>query len=225
MRAMILAAGLGRRMGPVTQHTPKPLLKVGTHYLIEYSIASLQRAEITEIVINVSHHAEQIKMLIGNGSKYGVDIIYSEEATRLETGGGILKALPLLGKDPFIVLSADVLTEYPLSQLPKAPNGLAHIVLVPNPPFHPLGDFGLEGEFASLKNSPFYTYANIGIYRHELFADVEPGVFPLSQLLIPAIKTRHITAELFTGTWHNIGTQDDLKIFNAAKKSNLLSLV
>ena len=143
MRAMILAAGRGKRMGALTQHTPKPLLKMGDNYLIEYSIANLVRAGIKNIVINISYQGEQIKTALGDGKRYGAAISYSEEAERLETGGGIFNALPLLGNEPFLVVSSDIITDYALTTLPKQPDGLAHLVLVSNPVYHPDGDFGL----------------------------------------------------------------------------------
>ncbi len=124
MRAMILAAGRGERMGELTMQTPKPLLRVGEYYLIEYVIVNIKRADIQEIVINISYQGEQIKAFLGDGSRYGVKIFYSEEKERLETGGGIFQALPLLGDKPFIVVSGDVITDFPLSRLPQEPDGI-----------------------------------------------------------------------------------------------------
>lgn len=215
MRAMILAAGRGERMGQLTADTPKPLLRVGDHYLIEYAIHQLVRAGIHEIVINVSYRGEQIKSVLGNGAHYGVDLIYSEEAERLETGGGIFKALPLLGDQPFIVLSSDIITDYPLKNLPLEPQGLAHLVLVNNPSFHPRGDFGLRDGFIDQQALPTYTFGNIGIYRKELFTNCTPGHFPLNQLLFPAIAQRKITGEYYQGEWYNIGSPDILQQVNS----------
>lgn len=216
MRAMILAAGRGTRMGDLTAHIPKPLIRVGGYYLIEYSIQALTRIGIKNIVINVSYRGDQIKAALGNGEKYQVTFHYSEEEEALETGGGILQALPLLGKDPFIVLSCDVVSGYPLANLPQNPQGLAHIVLVDNPVFHPQGDFSLEGHLVSLEKNTTYTYANIGIYRPELFDGSKPGKFRLAELLKQAIPKQQVTGEYFKGLWHNLGTPSELAELNAA---------
>lgn len=210
MRAMILAAGRGERMGELTAQTPKPLLRVGEHCLIEYSIANLKRAGIEEIVINVSYHAEQIKTHLGDGKRYGVKLFYSEEKERLETGGGIFQALPLLGSDPFVVLSCDIITDFPLSTLPKQPTGLAHLVLVQNPSYHPRGDFGLVNDMVDLSAAPALTFANISVMRPELFANCDPGHFRLTKLLMPAIQNKQMTGECYQGLWYNVGTPDDL---------------
>lgn len=214
MRAMILAAGRGERMGALTEKTPKPLLRVADHYLIEYMINQLARANIREIVINVSYHGEQIKAALGNGDRYGVQLVYSEEVERLETGGGIFKALPLLGDKPFIVLSSDIITDFPLENLSQSPQGLAHLVLVDNPTFHPRGDFGLRHNVIDKQALPTFTFANIGVYRPELFANCEAGYFPLNRLLLPAIQQKQITGELYQGLWYNIGTPDTLQEVN-----------
>ena len=137
MRAMIFAAGRGERMRKLTELLPKPLLHVAGHYLIEYAICNLKRAGIREIVINVSYRGEQIKDALGNGERYGVNIVYSEEKERLETGGGIVQALPLLGDEPFVVMSSDIITDFPLQNLLHYSNSLAHLIMVPNPPYHP----------------------------------------------------------------------------------------
>jgi MurNAc alpha-1-phosphate uridylyltransferase len=211
MRAMILAAGRGERMGELTRHTPKPLLRVGEHYLIEYAIFNLHRAGIHEIVINTSYHGDQIKAALGDGHQYGVHLVYSEEKERLETGGGIFQALPLLGDDPFIVLSADVITDYPLANLPTEPDGLAHLVMVNNPPYHPQGDFGLRDHHLHLDSAPKLTFGNIGVYRKALFQDCTPGHFRLASLLTPAIEKQQVTGEHYLGSWFNVGTPDDLR--------------
>ena len=213
-------------MGELTQQTPKPLLQVAGHYLIEYALSNVKRAGITEVVINVSHLREQVMAALGDGSRYGMQIMYSEEPERLETGGGILQALPLLGDDPFVVLSADIISNYPIQQLPKQLKGLAHVVLVDNPAFHPRGDFGLMGEYVSLQATPRFTYANIGVYHPDLFAGCQAGYFPLNKLLLPAIEKQCITGEYFQGTWYNIGTTEQLNDVNlrAREDSNLRPL-
>lgn len=210
MRAMILAAGRGERMGELTRDTPKPLLRVGQFYLIEYAIMNLVRAGIREIVINLAYRGEQIKTALGNGERYGVAIQYSEEKERLETGGGILKALPLLGDAPFIVLSSDVITDYPLDQLPKDPVGLAHLVMVENPAYHTKGDFGLDQNYLTLNSEKTFTFGNVSVIRPALFDHCEPGHFRLTQLLLPAIQKKQLTGEYYQGLWYNVGTALDL---------------
>ncbi|MBX3708170.1 MAG: nucleotidyltransferase family protein [Gammaproteobacteria bacterium] len=213
-RAMILAAGRGERMGDLTARVPKPLLRVAGHYLIEYAIFSLKRAGIDEIVINVSYLGEQIKNALGDGAQYGVKIFYSEEPKRLETGGGIFQALPLLGKEPFLVISSDVMTDYPLERLLQAPDGVAHLVMVPNPIYHPKGDYGLRGDRIDINAGPTRTFANIGVYKPELFADCKAGHFRLTNVLNPAIVAGRVTGELYQGQWYNVGTSNDLAEVN-----------
>lgn len=216
MRAMILAAGRGERMGELTKNTPKPLLRAKGKYLIEYSIDSLKQAGIREIVINISYRADQIKAALGNGEKYGVKIFYSEEEERLETGGGICKALPLLGHQPFIVMSSDIITDYPLNQFPENPHSLAHLMMVTNPHFHPNGDFGLTGGRIDLAAKPTLTFASVGVYKPDLFNGCEPGFFRLTKLLLPAIENGCVTGEHYEGKWHNIGTPHDLTNFESS---------
>jgi MurNAc alpha-1-phosphate uridylyltransferase len=212
MKAMILAAGRGKRMGDLTLSTPKPLIKISDRYLIEYSIEALKKINIKDIVINISYHSEQIKKALGDGKKFGVNIEYSEEPELLETGGGILQALPLLGNEPFIVLSSDVVTDYPLQKLLNHPEKLAHIVLVDNPQYHPRGDFGLLENKISLQGDSNLTFGNIGIYKPELFNDYKPGHFRLGDVLKKAIANEQVTGEHYQGNWHNVGTPEDLKV-------------
>lgn len=213
MRAMILAAGRGERMGALTAETPKPLLRAGGNYLIEYVIQHLKQAGVTDIVINVAYRGVQIQQALGNGSRYGVHIAYSVEAERLETGGGILQALPLLGDKPFVVVSSDVVTDFPISVLPEQPDGLAHLVLVHNPAFHPRGDFGLRDGYVDMDATPRHTFANVGVYHPALFANSTPGHFPLNKLLFPAIRAGRVTGDIYQGTWCNIGTPEQLAEF------------
>lgn len=218
MRAMILAAGRGARMGALTQETPKPLLRIADRYLIEYSILSLTKIGVKDIVINVSYQREKIIAAIGGGARYGVKIQYSEEPEALETGGGILQALPMLGNEPFIVLSSDVITDYPLQNLPTDPEKLAHLVLVDNPLYHPEGDFGLVENTISMQASPTFTFGNVGVYRPELFADCKPGYFRLGDLLKKAISEQKISGEHYQGLWHNLGSPEDLQKINTASR-------
>ncbi len=210
MRGMILAAGRGERMGALTQQTPKPLLKVASQYLIQYAIASLRTAGIHEIVINISYEAQQIKTALGDGSRFGVNLVYSEESERLETGGGIVQALPLLGEQPFVVMSSDIITDYPLKNLPQHLSGLAHLVMVTNPAYHLHGDFGLQREWLTHAAKPTLTYANFGVFHPDLFAGCNIEPFRLANLLHPAIAARQITGEHYQGKWLNIGTAQDL---------------
>lgn len=210
MRAMILAAGRGERMGALTETLPKPLLKVGDHFLIEYAIKQCQRANITELVINAAHHADKLQAALGDGSRYGVDIVYSIESERLETGGGIVKALPVLGKEPFVVLSGDVISAYSLLNLPVLVNTLAHLVLVPNPSFHPEGDFGLVQGLLNKMAQPRYTFGNISVLHPDLFLGCEVTHFPLNRVLLPAIEKNRISGEIYQGPWYNVGNPSQL---------------
>lgn len=210
MRGMILAAGRGERMGALTEVTPKPLLKVGSHYLIEYAIAQCQRAGITELVINLAYHGDQIKQALGDGSRYGVDIAYSFETERLETGGGIVKALPLLGDQPFVVLASDIISAYDLKKLPVLNNVLAHLVLVPNPGFHTQGDFGLMDGWVNAEATPNYTFGSIGVLHPALFEGCEPVRFPLRDVLTKAIAQQKIAGEVYQGSWYNVGNPSQL---------------
>lgn len=211
MRAMILAAGRGMRMQELTETLPKPLLRIGDHYLIEYAIFSLIKNGIEEIVINICYRGEQIKAVLGNGERYGIKITYSEEKEVLETGGGIFKALPLLGPHPFIVVSGDIITDYPLKKLMLSEGALAHLILVDNPDYHPLGDFCLSQEKIHYGNSKTLTFGNIGLYHPALFAECKLEKFPLGTLLKEKIMAGKITGEHYCGRWYNVGTKKDLK--------------
>ena len=210
MRAMILAAGRGERMMDLSLHTPKPLIRVAGKYLIEHSLLNLKHAGIHEVVINVCYLKNQIQEALGDGSQYGIKIHYSEEVERLETGGGIFQALPLLGHQPFLVMSCDIITDYPLQKLNVNLDGLAHLIMVKNPLYHAQGDYGLIENKLTLHTEPKFTFANIGIYHPALFANCNPGHFRLTNVLNPAIKAHQVTGELYQGKWHNIGTPADI---------------
>lgn len=216
MKAMILAAGKGERMRPLTNSTPKPLLTVNGQPLIIYHLYALAKAGITEVIINTHYLGDQIIQLIGPGARFGLKIEYSIEEQLLDTGGGINKVLPFFGSDPFLVISADVLTDFPLHTLPHFPNGLAHLVMVDNPSYHPEGDFGLDRGKIRLKNAgmPTFTYGNIGIYRPEFFVHAPEGAFPLAHLLRQHISNDLICGQYYSGVWHNIGTPADLALVN-----------
>jgi MurNAc alpha-1-phosphate uridylyltransferase len=217
MRAMILAAGRGERMRPLTDRTPKPLLTVAGKPMIQYHIEALTAAGVYEIVINLAWLGQQIRAALGDGSQFGVRIQYSDEGeAALETGGGVFKALPFLagasGTDPFLVVSGDVWTEYPLGDAMRklAAADMAHFVVVPNPDFHARGDFGLAGDRLT-DSGERYTYANIGVMRPEFFAGCQPGKFPLAPLMFDWIRKGRVSGELFRGVWHNVGTPQQLQ--------------
>jgi len=220
MRAIILAAGRGERLRPLTDTIPKPLIYAGRKRLIEYHLENLALAKITEVVINICYKVEDIVYALSDGKKYGVNITYSvEQPKALDTGGGILNALPLLGDDPFLVISADIWTDYSLTRLiPSAHdlgNFLAHLILVPNPEHHAQGDFGLKDQLVTNDEDERFTYANMGIYSPALFKDCREKVFALAPLLRRAIAQQKVSGELHIGKWTDVGTIERL---NALKK-------
>ena len=217
MRAMLLAAGRGERMRPLTDDTPKPLLRIGGQTLIEHHIHALAQANITELVINHAHLGEQMVQALGDGDAYGVNIQYSPETgAALETGGGIFNALPLLGDAPFIVVNADIWTDYSFTGLPHDPVGLAHLVMVDNPEHHPGGDFSLSNGQLSRQGPRMLTFSGIGVYRPTLFAGCTAGAFPLAPLLRDAMDKEAVSGEYFTGRWFDIGTPERLALVNDA---------
>lgn len=213
---MVLAAGRGERMRPLTDTTPKPLLEVAGRPLIGHVLAALARAGIHDVVVNVSWLGGRIRDALGTGADYGVDIAYRDEGpVALETGGGIFNALPLLGPAPFLVVNGDLWTDFPFASLALDEGADARIVLVPNAPHHPRGDFGLEGGSVVRSESERYTYSGIGLYRPEFFAGCRSGRFPLLPLLLKAIDARRLCGEVYRGTWIDIGTPERLAEINA----------
>lgn len=212
MNAMILAAGRGERMRPLTEHAPKPLLPAGGKPLLQYHVEALVRADIRDIVINLAWHGAMIRDVLGDGSALGARIIYSDEGdSALETGGGIFKALPLLGPGPFVVVSGDIWTDYPFLRVQQrlSKNDVAHFVLVPNPDFHERGDFGLrDGRVTT--DGERHTYGNIGWFRPEFFDGCRPGRFALAPLMFEWIARGRVSGELYAGQWRNIGTPAQL---------------
>jgi len=207
MKAMILAAGRGERMRPLTDAIPKPLLRVGGQCLIEYHLMALQRAGIREAVINLGHLGEQIQTLLGDGQRYGLSIRYSHEGDHiLDTGGGIHHALPMMGEEPFLVINGDIFTDFPFESLRGREVALAHVVLVANPVHHPQGDFSLMGEMVHAEGEPRFTFSGIGVYRPELFAGCSAGVFPLAPLLRHAMAAGQVSGEFYAGMWCDVGT-------------------
>lgn len=208
MKAMILAAGKGERMRPLTLTTPKPLLAVGGKRLIEYHLLALAQAGFGEVVINHAWLGQQIEDYLGDGARYGLAIEYSREAEPLETGGGIRHALPLLGKEPFLVVNGDIWTDYDFTQLRGPLAGQAHLVLVDNPAHHPDGDFTLvEGQ---VRDQPGLTYSGIAVLDPSLFDDQGDTAFKLAPLLRRVMAVGQVTGEHHRGHWIDVGTPQRL---------------
>jgi MurNAc alpha-1-phosphate uridylyltransferase len=208
---MILAAGRGERMRPLTDRVPKPLLEVGGRRLIEHHLDALVRAGFRDVVVNLAHRGQQIREALGDGAAYGLRIQYSDESPEaLETGGGILKALPLLGEGPFLVVNGDVWTDYPFPARELPESRLAHLVLVDNPTHHPEGDFHLDDGRLSNAGGPRLTFAGIGYYRAALFAGCRQGAFPLAPLLRAACDRGLVGGEHHRGAWTDVGTPERL---------------
>jgi MurNAc alpha-1-phosphate uridylyltransferase len=215
MKAMILAAGRGQRLRPYTDTTPKPLLKVGQFCLIEYIIQALVKAGIVEIIINTAHLADQFSTILGDGQQYGCNIIYSpEQEGALETAGGIINALPLLGNEPFIIVNGDIWTDYDYKALldnPLHSDRLCHLVMIANPAHNPHGDFALSSAILSQNGATKYTYSGIGIYHPVLFEGLEIQRLALKPILLKAMTKQQISGELYLGTWSDIGTVERLE--------------
>jgi MurNAc alpha-1-phosphate uridylyltransferase len=212
---MILAAGRGERMRPLTDTMPKPLLRIRGKPLIERHVERLAQAGIKRIVINLAWLGGMIRDYLGDGSQHGVSIRYSEESPHaLETAGGIFRALPLLGPDPFLVVNGDIFTDYDFERLSLNDERDANLVLVPNPPQHSRGDFGLEGDAAVPAAEQQYTFAGIAAYRNEFFAGCADGVFPLKPLLVRSMAAQRCGGELYTGLWEDVGTPERLEALN-----------
>ena len=220
MKTMILAAGLGERMRPLTDATPKPLLRVAGIPLIEHQIRRLVFADLRDLVINVSHLAEQIESYCGDGARWGARITYSREERPLETAGGIQHAMPLLGDQPFLVVNGDVWTDFPFRQMvdrPLAEGELVRLLLVDNPEQHPMGDFSLnKGKIAHrpIEQSGF-TYAGIGLYHPRMFAGLAAGKMPLRPLLDEAIDRGQLGGQYYRGDWEDVGTPERLADLDA----------
>ena len=217
MKAMILAAGRGERMRPLTDHTPKPLLKVAGCALIEHTISQLVAGGYTDIVINHAHLGQQIVDYLGDGQRYGANIQYSPEGELgLETAGGIINALPLLGQGVFLVVNADIATDFPYAQLHKLKLDLAHLVLIDNPAHHPQGDFGLDNHGQiGMHLSERLTFSGIGLYHTDLFKGLESGSRKLGVLLREAIEAGRVSGQYFPGFWMDIGTPERLQALAA----------
>ncbi len=216
MKAIILAAGRGKRMMPLTKNTPKPLLKVHGRPLIEYTINRLKKAGIIDIVINTAYLGEQIQTHLGNGNQFNVNIQYSFEETALETAGGIIQALPLLGNTSFMAINADVFCDLDLSTLILPDNSLAHLALINNPKHNPNGDFSLNGNQIIPAQQQTYTFSGIGIYHPNFFTSYRQSEqkSPLITLFKEAINNQKITGEHCQCNWQDIGTPKRLELIN-----------
>jgi len=213
MKAMILAAGRGERMRPLTDTVPKPLLEVQGKPLIVHHLEALSRAGFTGIVVNLSWLGNQILDFLGNGSDFNLAIEYSDEPEALETAGGILQALPLLG-ERFVTINADIFTDYDFARLQQL-DSMAHLVLVENPQHNPGGDFSLTDSMLGIDASPRYTFSGIAQYRSSFFEGLTPGKQALTPLLRAAATRQQVTGELFKGHWIDIGTVERLQALNA----------
>lgn len=224
LRAMILAAGRGERMKPLTDACPKPLLQIAGKPLIEYHIERLAAAGFQHLVINTGWLGEQLPVALGDGSRWGVRIDYSHEGwPALETGGGLFNALPLLKHQPFLAVNGDVWTDWQPAdvRLPATwrADTLAHLILVPNPPQHPRGDFGLANGFVSGKADQQFTLSGIGYYHPDLFTGCSAGAFKLAPLLYAQADQGRVMGELYLGQWHDIGTPERLQQLDAQLRS------
>lgn len=213
MRAMILAAGLGTRLRPLTLHTPKPLLEVDGKPLIVWHIEALARANVKYIVINTAWLGDKLVEALGDGSQFGVDIIWSHEDEPLETAGGIQKALPLLGSEPFILVNGDVWTRLDFTNLvnKSLDSDLGHLVLVKNPSQHPKGDFALTNGRIAQDGAEKLTFAGISLLSPKLFASLPAGKAPLAPILRQAMDAGHISGECLQTHWVDVGTIERLQ--------------
>lgn len=216
MRAMILAAGRGERLRPLTDKIPKSLVQIRGESLLERHLNSVRAAGITEVVINLGWLGDRIVERVERGERYGLDVTYSDErGDVLETGGGIHKALPKLGSEPFLVVNADVYTDMPVPDVSLADEHLGHLVMVPTPDYRLQGDFDIEDGLIRNGDAPAYTFSGFAIYRPELFAGCEAGRFPLAPLLREAADARRLSGSVFEGLWADVGTPERLAALNA----------
>lgn len=221
MRAMILAAGRGERMRPLTDTLPKPLLKVGGKMLIEYHLEKLKTAQVTDVVINHAWLGEKIEQALGDGSRYGLNITYSAETEALETAGGIVNALPLLGSNPFIVINGDIFCEVDFSNLLAPISGLAHLILVDNPEHNNDGDFAVSASGSvNQTGDNKLTFSGIGIYHPDLFKSKPQGKRALAPVLREAMDNHLVTGSHYQGIWHDIGTPERLTELDLYLKNN-----
>ncbi len=212
---MILAAGRGERLRPITDTLPKALVEVAGGSLLERHLRAVRAAGISEVVINLGWLGGQIRERVGTGSKYDLQVSYSDEGDNvLETGGGIHNALPLLGDQPFLVVNADIYTEFALPPKPLSDDVCGHLVLVPTPAHKARGDFDLAGQRVRNGDRPAYTFSGIAVYRPEFFAGCARGRFPLAPMLKSAAAAGRLSGEIYAGTWRDVGTPESLAELN-----------
>jgi len=212
MKAMILAAGRGERLRPLTDKIPKPLVSVAGKSLIEYHLENLAKAGIDKIIINTAWLAKKIHQQLGDGSKYGINILYSDEGEALETAGGIINALPLLGDEPFLVINGDIWCDFDFSTLPDLCTGKqAHLVLVNNPAHHPEGDFSLSGALIKNTGQLMCTYSGIGIYSPDFFSAQKKGALPLAPIIREKCEQDLVSGQYHAGHWTDVGTLERLQ--------------
>ncbi len=215
MIAMILAAGRGERLRPVTDSVPKALIEVCGQSLIERHLVAIHSAGIETVVINLGWLGDAIVERVASGSNYGLNVIYSPEGDdMLETGGGIHRALPLLGDEPFLVINADIYTDMPFPPPAPAAKELAHLVLVANPPHRERGDFNLDAGLVCASDEATLTFSGVAMYRPEFFAGCAPGRFPLAPMLYDAADARRLSGSLYEGLWEDVGTPARLEELN-----------
>jgi len=220
--AMILAAGRGERMRPLTDHTPKPLLVAAGKPLIHYHLEALARAGFERVVINYAHLGTQIERALGDGERFGLQICYSPEERALETGGGIYRALPLLGEGPFLVINGDVWTDYDFAAAKLYEGKSTHLILVDNPAHHREGDFVLQGTSVCAAGAARLTFSGIGVYTRELFTGCQAGAFPLAPLLHAAVARSQVSGEHYHGRWTDVGTPQRLAQLEQKLRSPIL---
>lgn len=214
---MILAAGRGERLRPLTDKTPKSLVEVGGRSLLERHLDHVKAAGIETVVINLGWLGDRIVERVGSGRRHGLEVIYSQEGDNiLETGGGIFKALPMLGDGPFVVINADIFTDMPVPEVTLADDQLGHLVMVPSPEYRAGGDFDIEEGLIRNSSEQSLTFSGVAIYRPQLFDGCEPGRFPLAPLLRAAAADGRLSGSLYEGLWADIGTPERLEALRAA---------
>ena len=219
MKAMILAAGRGERLRPLTDETPKPLIKVAGKSLIEYHLTNLADSGFKEIIINTAWLAEKIHQQLGDGSNYGLSITYSDEGEALETAGGIINALPLLGNEPFLVVNGDIWCDFDFSTLPDLKEKTqAHLVLVNNPEHNKKGDFALDNGIIKNTGNAMHTYSGMGIYSTDFFAEQKTGSLPLAPILRRKSDANLISGQIHNGLWTDVGTFERMQELEAQLK-------
>jgi MurNAc alpha-1-phosphate uridylyltransferase len=212
MKAMVLAAGRGERLRPLTDTTPKALIEVHGQSLLERHLLNIRDAGIEDVVINLGWLGEKVRERVGSGSEFGLNIAYSDEGDNiLETGGGIYNALHLLGSDPFFVVNADIYTDMPVPNVTLPENALGHLVLVPSPEYREVGDFDLEDGLVRNGETPLLTFSGVSVYRPEFFDGCEPGRFSIVPMLREAANDGRLRGTMYAGLWADVGTPERLE--------------